>query len=560
MSKHQLRLLLCAGVALGLMIFSLFMSEWFQISIDGLGALEQATFTLDLRSAKACLPTGACAIVPMARFQGFYSTISAVTFYGNCTLGLIVAYQAGLRIFTGRSGEALVKLGYIGSIICFFAVGATGYLFEPEAATGSFGTLGIVSVNVIRSWAPALLLAADALAFIALHLAVAEELQLAMPSNALRTSVTAGLNRAPAISGESLSTQGPAAPRGNARDPSPPILPEPSIRAAERPSDRPTLRPVERPPTVRPAERPSDRPTLRPPERPPTVRPPEPPSDRPTTRLPERPVMHIPDGPPIHAASVTTPHSPDGAEDTAHATPAVEPSPPATINSSVPDTPAAASSSHVPAATVEEFALAGDVNDNPAIESAIAQLHIESLFPPVNRPAVEHAKPHQALEIAETVASAQTPNAGARPNGTSTEPALRGKLNFATIEVLLSTTGIDAKREDGIITAVSWADIVGVVARRLPSVTPYDGETFVDVVSTAGSTLRILPWTELAGEELHTDSTSTTERARALVQFVASRCPAAQVDNATRIFLGGRGMAAQLSSAELLAQHDERLS
>jgi hypothetical protein len=82
----------------------------------------------------------------------------------------------------------------------------------------------------------------------------------------------------------------------------------------------------------------------------------------------------------------------------------------------------------------------------------------------------------------------------------------------------------------------------------------------VDLVSTTGSTLRILPWTELTGEALLGGESNPVERARAFVQLVATRCPGAKLDAATRTFLGSRGLAAQLPDAALLAQHDERLS
>jgi hypothetical protein len=147
----------------------------------------------------------------------------------------------------------------------------------------------------------------------------------------------------------------------------------------------------------------------------------------------------------------------------------------------------------------------------------------------------------------------------AKPELPKLDPAPRPKLSFATTTVAVSTEGIDATCETGGTKVVAWADVVGVVARRLPPEPPYGGETFVDLVSTAGSTLRILPWTVLTGDPLH-GGDGPIERARAFVQLVASRCPDAKLDGATRTFLGSRGNAAQLPDAAVLAQHDERLS
>jgi hypothetical protein len=140
--------------------------------------------------------------------------------------------------------------------------------------------------------------------------------------------------------------------------------------------------------------------------------------------------------------------------------------------------------------------------------------------------------------------------------------ALRKKLRYATARAVFHKAGIDAEREDGTHRNVLWPDVVGVVARRFPAEPPYAGETFVDLVSVAGATLRFLPWTELTGAALE-DALSTgdeSERARTFVQLVAMACPDARLDSATRTFMGGRGFAAQLPSSATLAQHDERLA
>ncbi len=136
---------------------------------------------------------------------------------------------------------------------------------------------------------------------------------------------------------------------------------------------------------------------------------------------------------------------------------------------------------------------------------------------------------------------------------------LAGLLRFATIRATVGEAGIVADHETGEKLRVLWSEIVGVVARRLPSEAPYGGETFVDVVSNEGSTLRILPWTEvdIDGTE---DIEEGDARARRFVQLVAARCPEAAIDPATRTFLGSKGPAAQLPSTSTLAQHDERLA
>ena len=138
--------------------------------------------------------------------------------------------------------------------------------------------------------------------------------------------------------------------------------------------------------------------------------------------------------------------------------------------------------------------------------------------------------------------------------------ALERKLHYAAAAVTFTTHGLDGQREDGSAKRVAWADVVGVVARRLPAEPPFDGLTFVDLVSLAGATLRVLPWTSVGGELTLPANADGAERARAFVQLIAARCPSARLDSATRTFLGGRGSAAQLASTEMLAQHDARLA
>ncbi|HEY6038223.1 MAG TPA: hypothetical protein VIV58_28270 [Kofleriaceae bacterium] len=137
--------------------------------------------------------------------------------------------------------------------------------------------------------------------------------------------------------------------------------------------------------------------------------------------------------------------------------------------------------------------------------------------------------------------------------------ALEQQLHYATLSATFTTNGIEAVREDGSARSVAWGDVVGVVARRLPGHPPFDGVTFVDLVSLAGATLRILPWTNVGGELALPADVDGAERARAFVQLIAARCPGARLDSATRTFLGSRGPAAQLST-ELLAAHDDRLA
>ncbi|HMG24227.1 MAG TPA: hypothetical protein VK607_22990, partial [Kofleriaceae bacterium] len=131
---------------------------------------------------------------------------------------------------------------------------------------------------------------------------------------------------------------------------------------------------------------------------------------------------------------------------------------------------------------------------------------------------------------------------------------LRNRLAYVAITAELTAGGIDARREDGTSRLVLWRDVVGVVVRRLPPA--YDNATFVDVVSTARSTLRIVPWTRLTGDPVAGEG---DERPRGIVERVLVKCPIAKLDPATRQFLD-TGEAAQLPDLETLRAHDARLA
>jgi hypothetical protein len=155
-----------------------------------------------------------------------------------------------------------------------------------------------------------------------------------------------------------------------------------------------------------------------------------------------------------------------------------------------------------------------------------------------------------------TAPGAGTPAGAAPPGAPLRCPAhLEQRLRYVVPSAELTRAGIDARREDGSSLLVLWRDVVGVIARRLPA--ELDGETFVDLVSTAGSTLRVLPWTRLTGEPL---VGAGDARARALVTFIAAHCPEARIDPATRAFVDSDAPAEQLAGVPELAVYDARLA
>jgi hypothetical protein len=141
--------------------------------------------------------------------------------------------------------------------------------------------------------------------------------------------------------------------------------------------------------------------------------------------------------------------------------------------------------------------------------------------------------------------------------GVALPSALRGRVKYAATSAAFSGSGLTATREDGLSKRITWSDIVGIVARRLPSSAPYDAMPFVDIVSSAGATMRIMPSTEIIG---HTLAGDATERARTLVKLLASQALHAKLDSATKVFANGTSKPAQLRDDKTLDTHDARLA
>jgi hypothetical protein len=131
---------------------------------------------------------------------------------------------------------------------------------------------------------------------------------------------------------------------------------------------------------------------------------------------------------------------------------------------------------------------------------------------------------------------------------------LRKRLSYVAITAELTGGGIDARREDGTSRLVLWRDVVGVVVRRMPPV--FDDALFVDIVSTARSTLRIVPWTRLTGDPIEGEGDARPVK---VVEYILAKCPKAKLDPATRQFLE-TGEPARLPDLETLRAHDARLA
>jgi hypothetical protein len=177
--------------------------------------------------------------------------------------------------------------------------------------------------------------------------------------------------------------------------------------------------------------------------------------------------------------------------------------------------------------------------------------------PPHGQPTV--ARPATVPPVSRTPTPSQrVPTIPPHPSTgiTALADVWRGKVKFAVLTGELSIAGIDARREDGGSVLVMWRDVVGLVARRLPG--DLGSHPFVDIVSTAGMTLRILPWSRMTGEVI---SGEPETRVRTFMKLVAPRCPEAKLDRATQAFLDDDAKSpAQLPNLDMLAKHDTALA
>ena len=176
---------------------------------------------------------------------------------------------------------------------------------------------------------------------------------------------------------------------------------------------------------------------------------------------------------------------------------------------------------------------------------------------PIHTPPQGQRVVSRAPTVPPVVATPRTKTPPGRAQPLTTPPPLKGKVRFSLVTGDVSAAGIDARREDGGGVLVMWRDVVGFVVRRLPP--ELEGHPFVDVVSTAGMTLRVLPWSKLTGDQFADGDAEA--RVRNFVKLVAPRCSEAKIDRATQSFLDdATKKPAQLPNLEMLAKHDQALA
>lgn len=178
MTKHELKLLGVAGLAIVLLAASLFAMPWFLISLDatGLAGLPEGAATslvveVDLNSASAC-QAGSCLTIELGKVSrgGAYVWFGGMALWLGRALLIAVAVQAGVRVVTKSPIAILSRLGMLAAGLTFVCGFLAAYVF---GSTGSEAAMGI-GVAVSRTWAPAMLLLGAACSIATLYLAQIE--------------------------------------------------------------------------------------------------------------------------------------------------------------------------------------------------------------------------------------------------------------------------------------------------------------------------------------------------------------------------------------------------
>jgi hypothetical protein len=493
-----------------------------------------------------------------------FPTLAAVTLWSSLGFAGLVVFQAGVRLLTGTANDSIAKLGYMFALTTISIAVATAYMFGPESGPG-IEIAAHMGVALPRTWAPLTLIIGLVAGFATLYMAVAPD------------------------EGDLGTTYKPVT--------------LPSARAV--PEDRPDTRSFQVPAAARAATRP-----LRPGGRAGTVPPASdsgvsPGNDRAPQDLPES-IEQRSNDPTLPELIDSGPHRrneqthPTGRVAAAGNNPAGMA--PLARNPTgrvfvVGDQPARSvlptgTGSPVPRPTTGQLAnlqrpVSGQMavarrpatGPTPNVQRPVtgqvpAARHPTGPVPAVRRPTtgqvpvtgptttsgklpvIGPATITGQVPIIEPTPTGQVPVVGRTKSGPipPMPEHLRNRLSYLAVTAELTGGGIDARREDGTSRLVLWRDVVGVVVRRMPPA--YDNATFVDVVSTARSTVRIVPWTRLTGDLVEGEGDA---RPRGVVEHVVAKCPGAKIDPATRQFLE-TGEAAQLPDLETLRAHDARLA
>ena len=603
MGKQQLKLLLCAVAAVAALLVSLFVAAWFRMDIAG------NEIAIDLRSGSLCDLNGVCVSFPLDKLKGFYPIMGSAAFFSGIPVLILVIVQCTSRMVTGVANRAASKFGYILATSAAITGFTAGYLFAPE--TQSFEDFAVVTVT--RTWAPLLFVAGNLVAMFAMYLSAVrwadndvgeyKPLKLDKAEKGRLPVTPLSVNRVPTPpQGGSYAT--PSAQPLSARERVPDSLPleggrDDDSRRSRTPSSQ--VRTVD---AAGPRHTPSqqfrqidDTGRSKPPSQPPAVARTASPSGLRTRTASQQPLSVVevdarsksPSQAPLDPRSKSPSQGPLVSRTTSPSGLAVDPIERSRTSSSGPIDLASRLNAAAPHGVREPLGMSDgplaisirrplpQPEPVPADQIPVdpaAGLTIRKRAPSVgdhapavtNMPTValdgieglaelkdELSKPHSTVSRVTT-----KPFEGTREPAPVFPAYIQNKINYAITVAEISPNGITGTREDGTTRQVAWDKIVGVIARRLPPDKPFESATIVDVVSSAGATLRVVPWTKIRGGLPLDDH--AVERARGFVNLVAAQALGAKLDATTKLFADSHGQAAQLPTVATLGTHDARLA
>ncbi|MDB4962664.1 MAG: hypothetical protein JWP01_2663 [Myxococcales bacterium] len=169
---NRTRLLASAAGYVVLVIASVVVMDWFQMTmaIDG----HVGTIGIGLRSINVCQSDGVCASVSYGNLalRGSFPLAAAITFWGSLLTALLVVYQAGTRLLSGAASESLSSHGIKACFTMILGAAAAGFLFGPEGGSDAAKMMGL---DLERTWAPVMLIAAHLLGMAVLRFAVSND-------------------------------------------------------------------------------------------------------------------------------------------------------------------------------------------------------------------------------------------------------------------------------------------------------------------------------------------------------------------------------------------------
>lgn len=572
MGRDRTRVLICAAASLVLIVAATLVMDWYR-TVFGVGE-EVSRIAIDLTSMQTCSAIHVCTATPLSP-PGMFSTLATVTMWSSLVFAALVAYQAGVRLLTGNANDTVARLGYMFALTTLSIAIATAYMFGAETDGPGVQIAAHMGAELHRTWAPLTLIIGLIGGFATLYMSVAPD------------STDLGDTYKPVTM---VNLRAPEAGR--------PVTQSMPIPAAARAATRP-LRPGGRIGTVPPT---SEAPPARPAdpllaefeaiasrsneqtqpgmlgagtgrsnvETHPTGE-----TSAATARKPASgkssilaggapgsgPIPRLTTGQRhVTGQSVAARRAQSGPLTQRPQTGQPAPGQPA-LGQSAPGQ--SAPGRRVPTPVPGQRPVTGTypVPRRPPTEplpgarrQTTGQIPAAAPATTGRLPVIGPATITSQVPLIEPTPTGQGMAAGHKSGPIAIPEHLRKRLSYVAITAELTGGGIDARREDGTSRLVLWRDVVGVVVRRMPPV--FDNALFVDIVSTARSTLRILPWTRLTGDPIEGDGDARPIR---IVEYVLAKCPKARLDPATRQFLD-TGEPAQIPDLETLRAHDARLA